>query len=160
VCHGCRERLAQRLRLAADLWEHVRDTVAHQTRVEGSAVFTTRPSGPVGPTCQNEACDHESCTAIWKHRTRNAGYVEPPPHEDRGLIDWASSERAWIVVNTTSAWVRRVDAQRGNAPRPRILKGRELHVIADDVRPDLCIFSNLPNDMCACGHNGHHEEAS
>ena len=158
VCPACQDRLQSRLRSAADLWEHVRDTVGHQTHVEGTGLPTHKHADPVGPTCENDACDHYSCTAIWKARVRNVWQEPGVPHEDRGPVDWGASDRAWVVSNTIESWSGRVASSRGNAPRPRIIPAKELHTIHDDERPNLCIYSDLPIGQCACGHA--HQEAS
>lgn len=155
ICPACQDRLAGRLRSAASLWEHVQDTVAHQTHVEGN-LPATRHADPIGPI--HVSCDDPSCDAIWKHRVRNRGLEPAAPHEDRGIVDWAASERAWVVTNTIDTWTSKVASQRGNAPRRPVLVRPELHTIHDDERPHLCVFSDLPIEQCACGHE-HRESA-
>lgn len=161
VCPSCQDELAADLRRAAELWPALEGTVARQSRVSPSTSVggrVTRPAGH-GPACP--WCLHPSCVAI--RRAQVIARQEPPhSREDKGVLDLTASENAWIATNTTDAWTRQVSESRGTSPRSYQLprKPEPLHVIRDDERPELCIFSDLPYATCRCGHPHPNQEAS
>ncbi len=154
-CPDCQADLATSLRATADRWDDVRDAVGRLTRVEPSnGHSTTRRPAYVGPTCEGMACDHRSCELIWKTRTRGRNEVATS-NEERGLIDMGAAENAWVVANTVHEWTRMVAQQRGKprSPEPALRPvdgGGKRH---NDL--PRCIYSDLPVEMCACGHEHH-----
>lgn len=154
VCADCQRELASKLNRAAGLWDDVQDTVGHLANVEGGSPVS-RPARPdwSGPLCKGRACDHESCTAIWKSSTRLRKIETAGVREDKGLLDLDALENSWVVANTVDAWGSHVADMRGNRRMP-VIGGQTLHVIPND-RPERCVYSDLPIGQCACGHNGH-----
>lgn len=156
ICPACVRRMRATLSRCVDLWPHVEAAVGRSLRlggVPGTGSRTVTAQSLVGPTCAS--CDHASCVAIWKRRTR--GRNEPPiPNEEPLLLNPDALEDAWAVENTLTTWARLLSEETGEPIPPLRARMRAEPPQAPPlVADERCEFSDLPTKprlQCACNH--------
>ncbi|MGZ4518891.1 MAG: hypothetical protein ACXVX9_12185 [Mycobacteriaceae bacterium] len=163
VCTRCADVLAVALRNAAANWDELEAAIAKQTAMTGEAGASTGRRTLEGPT--DIPCHHGSCLTIRQSQLR-AQWNEDPISGETNLVSFGALENGWIVTNTATTWARMIEEESGRpipapiappslrADPPRVLvRPRvELHVVSAP-RADLCDYSWLPKDVCACGHD-------
>jgi hypothetical protein len=163
VCQRCADVLAVALRNAASNWDELEAAIARQTAIAGDGGAPTTRNTLEGPT--DIPCHHGSCLTIRQSQLR-AQWNEDPISGETNHVSFGALEDGWIVTNTATTWARLIEEESGRpipervAPTPiqgepkRIIVRRRvgLEVVAAP-RADLCDYSWLPIDMCACGHD-------